>query len=192
MQIAVVILAGGEGTRMGGGKPFRLLCGQPLLNHALDLARRWSDDVAISARDQEIEGGTPVLRDAEGAGPIAGIAGALRFARDRGLDAVLTIPCDVPLLPDDLPAKLTAALTGPVKAAIPESGKIYHPASALWAAEALDALPAYLATGRRSLMGFAERIGFTTVQWPVEPFDQFFNVNTPKDLAEAETLLKSR
>lgn len=192
MRMAVVILAGGEGSRMGGGKPFRLLGGRTLLDHALDLARSWSDAVAISARDQAIDRDMPVLRDAEGAGPIAGIASALHFARDRALDAVLTIPCDVPLLPSDLPARLWAVLTGSINVAVPVSGGIRHPASALWSVNALDALPAYLATGRGSLMGFADQVGFATVAWPDERFDPFFNVNTPEDLAEAEALLKNR
>lgn len=192
MRTAVVILAGGEGSRIGGGKPFRLLAGRPLLDHAVEAARRWSADIAISARDQAIEGDIAVLRDAEGQGPIAGIASALRFARARNLDAVLTIPCDTPLLPDDLPGRLETALSGSIAAAIPESAGIRHPASALWAVEAIEGLPAYLATGRGSLMGFADRIGFATVEWPAEPFDPFLNVNTPEDLAEAEALLKSR
>lgn len=189
-RIGVVILAGGEGRRMGGGKPFRMLAGRSLLDCALAMARGWSDDVAISARDQDIDDDAPILRDVEGAGPIAGIASALRFAGAAGLDAVLTIPCDSPLLPNDLPERLSAALSA--GAAIPVSGGQWHPASALWSAEALAALPAYLATGRGSLMGFAERIGFNIVEWPVAPFDPFFNVNTLEDLAAAEALLKSR
>lgn len=190
MRFAVVVLAGGEGRRIGGGKPDRLLAGRPLIEHALALARDWSDDVAVAVRAPSAAlGDVPQLIDEEGDGPIAGIAGALRFAQARGLAAALTIPCDAPLLPEDLPERLAL---GPGKAAIPESGGRLHPASALWAAAALPALPDYLATGRRSLMGFAEAIGFRTVEWPVAPFDPFFNVNTPEDLAAAETLLRSR
>jgi molybdenum cofactor guanylyltransferase len=36
---------------------------------------------------------------------------------------------------------------------------------------------------------FASRHGAAQVFWPTEPFDPFFNANTPEDLAEAERLL---
>lgn len=192
MRIAVVILAGGEGSRMGGGKPFRLLGDRPLIDRALEMARGWSDDVAISARNQDLDRAAEVLPDLEGQGPIAGLASALRFARARDLGVVLTIPCDTPFLPADLPHRLTSLLGGESHAAIPESGGRLHPTAGLWATDAADALPAYLATGRGSLMGLAETIGYATAEWPIEPFDPFFNVNTPEDLAQAEALLKNR
>ena len=50
----------------------------------------------------------------------------------------------------------------------------------------LGTLPAYLATGRRSLRGFAEAIGVARVDWPIIPSDPFFNINSPDDLAVAE------
>jgi molybdopterin-guanine dinucleotide biosynthesis protein A len=101
---------------------------------------------------------------------------------------VLTIPCDMPFLPWDLPVRLTSDAAATVAA----SGGRLHPICALWKAEARDALPAYLATGRRSLKGFAEAAGYEAVQWPTEPFDPFFNINDEADLARAEELVRSR
>ena len=46
----IVILAGGEGRRIGGGKPQRLLGGETLLDRALRRARSWSDEVLVAAR----------------------------------------------------------------------------------------------------------------------------------------------
>ena len=51
-------------------------------------------------------------------------------------------------------------------------------------------VPDYLAGGRRSLRGFAERVGFVAVEWPAGPIDPFFNVNNAADLARAEALLR--
>ena len=39
-------------------------------------------------------------------------------------------------------------------------------------------------------MAFLTEFGFDSVEFDVEPFDPFFNVNTPEDLAEAERLIK--
>ncbi len=228
MRKVVVILAGGEGQRIGGGKPLRVLGGRALIDHALGLARQWAGDVAISVRDADQVGGAqvPLLIDDDGDGPIAGIASALRYAKAEGFEAVLTIPTDTPLLPQDLVDRLSATLDSPPcpqggvrggyvsgkdgdldkrthpqplparregsKVAIAVSGGRLHPTCALWRVEAVSDLPAYLATGRRSLMGFAEQVGFSTAEWPVEPYDPFFNVNSADDLAEAEALLRSR
>ena len=47
----------------------------------------------------------------------------------------------------------------------------------------------YLAFGKRSLKGFAEMVGYAVAEWPTEPFDPFFNVNSAEDLVQAEQLL---
>jgi molybdopterin-guanine dinucleotide biosynthesis protein A len=171
----IVILAGGEGRRIGGGKPQLMLGGLTLLDRALGIARAWSDDVRIAD-------GT---NDAPGIeGPLGGIAAALAFRED-----MITIPCDMPFLPADLPERLGAPSE---PAALAESGGRLHPVCALWRARAADSLAAYVASGRRSLHGFAEALSYATVSWPIAPVDPFFNINDPADLARAEALLRSR
>jgi molybdopterin-guanine dinucleotide biosynthesis protein A len=173
----IVILAGGEGRRIGGGKPQRLLGGETLLDRALRRARRWSDEVLVAARE-----GGDIQDDPAIEGPLGGVAAALALGGD-----VLTIPCDMPFLPDDLPEWLFSNAVVTLAA----SGGRLHPVCALWRAEARDALPAYLATGQRSLTGFAEAAGYWAVDWQVEPFDLFFNINDEADLARAEEILRS-
>ncbi len=183
-DLTVVILAGGEGRRIGGGKPLRLLGGRTLLGRAIERARGWTDEVAVAARfaEQVGEPGIAVLPDPPGLeGPLGGLGSALGLARP----AVLTIPCDMPFLPDDLPTRLAAALPGH-GAALAASGGHVHPVCGLWRTEALARLRRYAASGRRSLIGFAETIGYAAVAWPGDPF---FNVNSPEDLAEAEARL---
>lgn len=170
----IVILAGGEGRRIGGNKPARLLAGQSLIDRALARARTWSDAVTVARREDD----DPAIE-----GPLGGVAAALAPGGD-----VLTIPCDMPFLPDDLPTRLVSAKAATLAA----SGGHLHPVCALWKAEAAAGLPAYLATGRRSLRGFAEAVGYDVVQWPAAPFDPFFNINDEDDLARAEALLRSR
>lgn len=190
-RIAAVVLAGGEGRRIGGGKPLRRLGGLTLLERALDQARRASDAVAVAVRDPaqapRPEGVEQIL-DADCDGPVGGLAAALAFARDRGRAAVLTLPCDMPLTPPDLAQRLARGL-GDHGAALAASGGRLHPVCGLWRVEALETLTAWAGTGGRSLKGFAAEAGFVTVDWPVEPFDPFFNVNTPGDLVRAEALL---
>jgi molybdopterin-guanine dinucleotide biosynthesis protein A len=170
----IVILAGGEGRRIGGGKPQRLLGGETLLARALARARGWSDDVVIAAGETDVPGIE---------GPLGGVAAALALGGD-----VLTIACDMPFLPDDLIHRLR----GNEAATIAASGGRLHPVCALWRARAADGLADYVASGQRSLRGFAEAVGYEAVAWGTDPVDPFFNINDEADLARAEALLRSR
>lgn len=186
----VVILAGGEGRRIGGDKPLRMLGGERLIDRVLRLGRLWSDDLRLALREPEqvpCSGVLILVDDPAIRGPLAGLKSALQAAREARRGFALTIPCDVPFLPPDLGAGLHAAI-GPRLAAVAATGPDLHPTCALWRTEALDRLPPYLDSGRRSLLGFAKAVGFARAQWAA---DRFLNVNSPSDLAEAGRRLAS-
>ena len=104
-RLAVVVLAGGAGSRMGGAKPRRRLGRTTLIGHALDLAQAYGRQVAVAVRDESQVAGAVearlLLDDPNIEGPLAGLASALGFVRDLGADWVLTLPCDAPRLPPD-------------------------------------------------------------------------------------------
>lgn len=84
MRPAILILAGGEGQRIGGRKPMRLLGGQTLLDRAIERARGWSDKVALAVRSASQVGGFDVdlLIDRPGLeGPLGGLASAIGLDR---------------------------------------------------------------------------------------------------------------
>jgi molybdopterin-guanine dinucleotide biosynthesis protein A len=189
--IVVAVLAGGEGSRIGGGKPLIRLGGKTLIERAYDRASRWSSAsiVAIRAPEQMGPCDLPWIADAAGIdGPLAGLAAALEWACRQGAEALMTIPCDMPFLPVDLPKRL-ADEVGELGAAVASSGGELHPVCALWRNDAIYELPRYCASGRRSLKGLAEQVGFAEVKWPAEPQDPFFNINSPADLAAARAML---
>ena len=190
-EIAVVILAGGEGSRLGGGKPLRILGGERLIDRAVRQARMWSATLAVAVRDAAQVRGckVEVIQDREDVeGPLGGLASALQFAVERQCELLLTIPADMPFLPDDLLNRLAAPIADQ-SCALSSSGGHVHPVCGLWKVSAADQLEVYVATGRRSLRGLAEVVGCAVVEWPSEPLDPFFNVNTPEHLAEAERRL---
>lgn len=186
MSVLVAILAGGEGRRIGGGKPLRTLHGESLIERALRHARNWSDAIVIAIRDPaqvEVEG-VALVRDAEVPGPLGGLITALGHASGAGHPMVLSIPADMPFLPRDLFDRLSSAI-GDGACALAASGGQLHPVCGLWRSSALGQALDYAGSGRRSLKGLAESVGFAVAQWPAEPNDPFFNVNTSEDLAEA-------
>ena len=45
------------------------------------------------------------------------------------------------------------------------------------------------AKASRKVESFVTRFPHGTVECPIDPFDPFFNINTPADLAEAERIM---
>ena len=181
-----MVLAGGEGRRMGGAKSLRRLHGRTLVARMAEAALALTPAVAVSVREEAQAGGLdlPLIYDDPAIeGPLAGLAAALSFAAVRGFARLLTLPCDLAQVPPDLLPRLAAA-TAAADCALVRTGDRLHPTLGLWnPAAGLEALPAYLATGRRSLLGLAERTGFTAADWPEGAVT---NLNTPDDLARAE------
>lgn len=196
--LCVVILAGGEGRRIGGGKPQRTLAGESLLARAVALARQWTADVAVAVKEapsaQPDRNIAVVTDDPAVDGPLSGLLAGLRWARARGRGAVLTIPCDTPFLPHDLAGRLAAALAGvaaPSVAVASSAGRL-HAVCALWTVDAEAALLREAGAGRLSLVNLIERLERRTVEWPVETIDPFFNINTQEELEAARSWLARR
>lgn len=184
-----VVLAGGDGRRMGGSKPLRRLGATTLVANALALAHGYCRTVAVAVRHPDQLAGAAdaaLLIDLPGLeGPLGGLAAALEYARRRAVPRVLTLPCDAPRLPRDLRARLEAALDGegPAQVAVAASGDRLHPTCALWRTDSLAALSAYAASGGRSLKGLAGELCMAIVAWDPGDADPFANANTPDELA---------
>ena len=193
-----VILAGGLATRMGGGdKGLRSVAGRRLLDRVIDRLAPQVGALAINANGDPMrfaEFGLPVLADPlpDRPGPLAGVLAGLDWAAETGRDAVVTAAADTPFFPPDLTARLVAA-AGPTGLALaategPE-GKLWrHPTFGLWPVALREDLRAALAGGLRKVVLWTDRHGAGTAVFSTEPYDPFFNVNTPDDIAEAERL----
>jgi molybdopterin-guanine dinucleotide biosynthesis protein A len=95
-------------------------------------------------------------------------------------------------LPGDLVARLhEARRTDRADLAIAASGGRRHPAIGLWSmALRADLRHALMIEDCRKVSLWTERHLLACASWPIEPFDPFFNVNTPEDLAQAERLAR--
>jgi molybdenum cofactor guanylyltransferase len=189
-----VILAGGLARRMGGGdKPLRTLAGRPMLDHVVARLAPQCAALAINANGDAARfaaWGLPVWPDPmpDHPGPLAGILAALESA---SLDWVVTVPGDSPFLPMDLVARLHAARTDAgVPIACAASAGHTHPPIALWPRALAADLRAALLAGERKIDRWTARHGVAVAEWPTQPFDPFFNANTPEELAEAEMWLR--
>jgi molybdopterin-guanine dinucleotide biosynthesis protein A len=198
--VAAVLLAGGQGSRMavdgqGPDKPLRLLGGRTLLDHAIGRVSPQVDAMVLNANGDGLRfasWGLEVVADAvpNHPGPLAGILAGMRWAAARGFADVLSVATDTPFLPRDLVARLVAARAeAGVPMACAASGGWTHPVIGLWPVSLADALEADLRAGMRKIDVWTALHGVAHAEFATVPFDPFFNVNRPGDLAEAELLL---
>lgn len=186
------MLAGGAGTRLGGGKAARLLGGETLLDHVIRRARPQVADLWLSIHAAGETGPLRAIADAPAPvrrGPLAGIAAALRIARDEGYAALASFPCDAPFLPLDLVERLRRE-KGDAPGAVAWHGGRMEPVLALWSCTLVDSLAAHAAHGPVRLSALVGQLGFRAVAFDREnDRDAFLNINTPDDLRRAGAIL---
>ena len=132
-----VILAGGQGRRMGGAdKALLRLAGRTLVAHAVDRLEPQVERLAINANGAPERFATfalPVLADDDPQGPLSGVLAGLAWAGAAGADAVVTVAVDCPFFPGDLVPRLAlAAETSAGGVALARSGGNDHPTFGLW------------------------------------------------------------
>jgi molybdopterin-guanine dinucleotide biosynthesis protein A len=206
-----VVLAGGEGRRMGPGvaKPLRSLAGRPMVAHVVERLRPQVMDLVVVANERmsafralkvavitdppDIQ--RAAQREGRRLGPLAGILAGMEWARTHHPHAgwILTAPADVPFLPLDLSVRLCGLMHVPEPDVLMvRHGRRREHTLAVWSVKlAADLRHAVLEEGLRRVEDFAKRHHVAELVWPgrVAPF---LNVNTPADLRKAARRLARR
>jgi molybdenum cofactor guanylyltransferase len=188
-EVTGVILAGGQGSRMGGVdkglQPFR---GKPMVAHVLDRLAPQVTELLINAnRNPEAYarfGYRVVADEIEGfAGPLAGFERGLAHASQA---LVVTAPCDSPFLPSDLVARLHAALlTSHAQLAVAKTGTQAHPVFSLMRRDVHESLRAFLSSGQRKIDKWYGGLEVVEVAFDDEA-GAFLNINTREELSSLE------
>lgn len=178
------ILAGGMARRMGGeDKGLIQLNGHAMIEYALAALRPQVKTIVVNANRnlERYRGfGQPVVEDRLGdfSGPLAGMASLLAVADTPYL---LTSPCDSPLLPGDLAARLCQALEREdAEIAVAHDGERLQPVFALLQRRLLPDLEQFLAEGGRKIDTWYAQHRCVNVDFSDKPAT-FHNVNTPEE-----------
>lgn len=186
MKVTGVVLAGGQGRRMGTvDKGLQLLRGKPMVQWVVERLAPQVDELLINA-NQNIEQyqllNYRVIPDAIGgfAGPLAGLHRGLSEAAHP---LVVTAPCDSPFLPLDLVAQLKAALdANNAELAVAKTGDQPHPVFSLCRTSVLPSLTAFLESGGRKIDLWYSQLKVVEVQFADEA--AFRNINTREELTK--------
>ncbi len=187
-DITALVLAGGKGRRMGGRDKGLLPFGdKPLVGHVLDAIAPQVGALLISANRNQADYrrfGYPVLADPldDFQGPLAGFLAGLEQMQTAYL---LTLPCDGPVVVDDLAGRLASGLTAAdAEIAVAHDGRRLQPVYALLHRRVLPGLRIALQEGERKIDRWYPRNRWVTVDFSDVP-EQFDNINTPEDYASA-------
>jgi molybdopterin-guanine dinucleotide biosynthesis protein A len=193
-----LVLAGGLARRMGGGDKALIKIGRStILDRVLATLSGQCVDIIINANGDpkrfEDTGCIVVPDNVPGfAGPLAGVLAGLDWlaAQNNGIEWMVSVPGDCPFLPDDLVERLHEArrkMGAGVPLACARSGEWRHPVVGLWpVALRGDLRKALVEEDLRKIEVWTARHGIAIADWPTEPIDPFFNVNTPEDAKRAE------
>lgn len=198
-ELTGMILAGGEGRRMGGrDKGLEPFAGLPLVAHVVKHLEGQVAELLINANrnadayrflaDRVIA--DLVMDDAEGGfkGPLMGIYSGMRAAKTPWL---LVAPCDSPALPADLVARMVAGIeseNGTHDIAVAFDGERLHPVVALLRTSLADDLATTLAEGERKIDRWYARHDWCRVDMSDCP-EAFANLNTEEEKLRLETTL---
>ena len=191
-QITGLILAGGRGSRMGGvDKGLQNHQGSTLAMHALLRLGPQVGEMMINANRNlaAYEAmGVPVWPDAlpAYAGPLAGFLAGLEHCEPPYM---VTVPCDSPLFPLDLVARLAAALESAdaeiAMAATREGDALQvQPVFCLMRSALIESLVRFTQSGQRKIDKWTQ--GHRCIGVPFDDAQAFANANTLDELRQLQ------
>lgn len=183
-EISVVILAGGQGSRMGGKDKglikFRKL---PLIAHVVNIVKPKVNRILISANrslDEYSEYGEVISDDLTGfQGPLAGISKALKVCTSEYL---LVLPCDSPLIDGELIDELILGLEeSKADICVAHDGSIMHATFALLRSNLQTSLEKFLDDGGRKMALWYRQHSLERINVS-DKLEVLTNLNSPEDL----------
>jgi len=186
MRCSAVLLAGGKSSRMGRDKALLEINGKPLWRHQLATLENLSPRQLMLSGPHCQEGDYEILTDElPDAGPLAGVAAALRRCRTPRL---VVLAVDLPEMTADF---LRALLDdcGPSFGIVPRSPDGFEPLAAIYPVACRSFAMKALHDGQFSMQNFVRRA--VEQGWlhertllPAE-LSLFTNLNTPADYEES-------
>lgn len=188
-DVTAIILAGGQGRRMGGiDKGLQLFQGKPMVVHVLERLEKQAGTILISANrniDRYQVYGYPVFSDSIAGypGPLAGFLTGLQHCQTPYL---ATVPCDTPFIHEHLIGRLrTTLITAEADIAVAmtddEGISKIQSVFTVMKSHLGNSLTTYLENGHHKLdRWFATQ---KTITVPFAEKDAFININTLAELA---------
>ena len=192
IDIAAIVLAGGQSSRMGQDKALLPIEGIPLLQRVCAVAAQccpliyvvtpWPQRYRSLDLPCQWVQETPLPNETESHGPLVGFAQGLAQAQSEW---VLLLACDLPRLQPAVIQQWMMQLPSvdaAISAVLHHSAKGWEPLCGFYRRSSLVALEDYIAQGGRSFQGWLTTQ--TVLAQPLPQAGMLFNCNTPQDLQQ--------
>ena len=177
-----IIMAGGKSSRMGQDKSMLPINGVPAIKHVLDQLAPYFDEILISSNNRaehSFDGVKVVADEAMGAGPLVGIASALRISQN---EINFVVACDIPEVDIATTGRLISESDG-FDAVIPQTGASrYEPLFAVYKKSVLVEVDKAIASKKFRVIDALEncKVNYIDLGGDLE----FRNLNTMNDYRE--------
>lgn len=197
-DITGIVLAGGRSSRVGMDKPLLKIGGRYLFELVIENISRFVNSlIIVTNKDRftlmraEISSVKIVSDIYPGKGPLGGIYTGLWYS-ETAYNFITA--CDTPFLNIDL-AKYLIGKSASFDAVVPRLGKMIQPLQGVYSKACLPSIESLLQQDKLQVIRLFELVNTLFVtEHKIDTFDpghlSFFNINTHKDLIDAEALLK--
>ena len=188
----LVILAGGQSRRFGGGyKTLYKFNKISILDRIIQNFSKLEMEIVLnvnSNEDQFLKTGLHLIKDEleNFQGPLAGIYSSMKWVLEnrKNIEWIFTSPSDTPFLNKNLVNKfLSTDYNNKTKIVIAKSSNKTHPVIGFWHISLIKSLEEFLAKENRKIMHWVEGQNYEILNF--ENKNNFFNINTKADLEEA-------
>jgi molybdopterin-guanine dinucleotide biosynthesis protein A len=188
----IVILAGGQSRRFGGGyKTLYTFNKMSILDRIIQNFKKLEVEIVLNANsfeDQFLKTGLHLIKDEleNFQGPLAGICSSMKWVLEnrKNIEWIFTSPSDTPFLNKNLVNKfLSTDYNNKTKIVIAKSSNKTHPVIGFWHISLIKSLEEFLAKENRKIMHWVEGQNYEILNF--ENKNNFFNINTKTDLKEA-------
>ena len=188
----LVILAGGQSRRFGGGyKTLYKFNKISILDRIIQNFKKLKIEIILnvnSNEDQFLKTGLHLIKDEleNFQGPLAGIYSSMKWVLEnrKNIEWIFTSPSDTPFLNKNLVNKfLSTDYNNKTKIVIAKSSNKTHPVIGFWHISLIKSLEEFLAKENRKIMHWVEGQNYEILNF--ENKNNFFNINTQADLEEA-------
>jgi len=196
-DVSVVILAGGQSSRLGTDKSLLELEGKSLLARTVHkLAVIGDDIVVVTNKPENYEHLALAVRfvpdEQPAAGALMGVYSGLRAAVHG---SALAVACDMPFLNVEL-LRFMLLRSASYDVVVPRLGEYLEPLHAIYSRRCLPFMEALLLEGRKRFTAFFDDVKVRYVEADeISRFDplglSFVNVNSPADWQRAQELVST-
>ncbi len=191
IQIAGLVLLGGESRRMGQNKALLHVGGIPIVQRVINTVAPLSSETLLVGNDAEPYRhlGLPIIPDVEpNLGPLMGLYSGLLATND---ELNLLLACDMPFASTALLNHLLTS-SDAYDVVIPRTENGLHPLCAVYRrSTCLPAIRAALDAHSRRVISFFDQVRVREVgpdELHLFDPDSLMNVNTPEDLTKARAI----